>query len=534
MSEQLYKFIDCFLVKIFPAPALQEIHTATCEAQNIDSLELIERTANAVCYEIMSRFLPGQRIVVIAGPGDNGAVALSTSRLLFERGYRNLEIFLFNTEPPLSHDCDEACKKLITLDGIDFTEVKREFTPPYLSGNDVVLDALYGAGVADPFPLTGGFAMLTRYINESGAYIISLDVPSGMHGERNSGALHRDMIHANLTLVFQLPRLSFFLEDNSDIIGEWKLLDLEYDSDKIKALQSEYMLVEAKSVRPLLQPRRPFSGKRDYGSALIFAGSVGMMGAAVMCARATLRAGAGLATVHSAKRGINIVQTAVPEAMFEMDRDEHFITDMTLHHTHQAIIVGPGIGTRDKTIDALESLLKNCHMPLLLDADALNCISKRPALLTMLPQNTIITPHIGEFDRLFGEQNSSEERLLKAREMAKRYGIIIVLKGHFTAIVRPSDPTGREFGKVYFNSTGNPGMATAGAGDVLTGVIAAFLAQGYQPEQAATLGVYIHGLAGDLAAQEFGEVGMTAGDISDHIGRAIRLIVTRGELPNPL
>jgi len=512
-------------MKIFSSAALQEIENATCEAQNIDSIELLERTANAVCYEIMSRFLPGQRIVVIAGPGNNGGVALAAARLLFERGYRNLEIFLFNTGPRLSHDCDEERKKLITIDEIDFTEVSREFHPPYLSENDVVVDALFGAGLTDP--LTGGFAMLARYCNESGAYIISLDIPSGLRGEWNANSLQRDMVHANLTLTFQIPRLSFFLEDNADIIGEWKLLDLEYDQEKIKSISSDFMLVEAKSVRPLLRPRRPFTGKRDYGSAIIFAGSTGMMGASVMCARATLRSGAGLATVHSAWRGMEVVQTAVPEAMFEPDRNEHFITDMAIHHAHQAVAVGPGIGTRDKTIDALESLLKNCQTPLLLDADALNCISKRPALLTMLPQNTILTPHIGEFDRLFGEHHTAEERLRKAIEMAKHYNVIIVLKGHFTATVRPT-------GKVYFNSTGNPGMATAGAGDVLTGVITAFLAQGYRPEHAATMGVYIHGLAGDLAAQEIGEAGMTASDIANYVGRAIRIILNRGEIPNPL
>ncbi|MDE5902155.1 MAG: NAD(P)H-hydrate dehydratase [Muribaculaceae bacterium] len=512
-------------MKIFKSTLLQEIETATCEAQNIDSLELLERTANAVCYEIMSRFLPGQRFVIIAGPGNNGGVALAVARLLFERGYRNLEIFLFNTGPRLSHDCDEERKKLITIDGIDFTEVSREFTPPYLSENDVVIDALFGAGLTGP--LAGGFAMLTRYCNESGAFIISLDIPSGLHGEENINILKRDVVHANLTLVFQLPRLSFFLSDNADLIGEWKLLDLEYDQTKIKDLHSDYMLVEAKSVRPLLRPRRPFTGKRDYGSAIIFAGSVGMMGAAVMCAQATMRSGAGLATVHSAWSGMKILQTAAPEVMFEPDRNEHFITDMTIHHAHQAVAVGPGIGTRDKTIDALEALLKNCKIPMLLDADALNCIAKRPALLTMLPQNTILTPHIGEFDRLFGEHRSAEERLQKAIEMARHYNVIIVLKGHFTAIVRPT-------GRVYFNSTGNPGMATGGSGDVLTGVIAACLAQGYRPEQAATMGVYIHGLAGDLAAQELGEVGMTASDISNYVGRAIRLIITRGELPNPL
>lgn len=512
-------------MKIFSSEALHEIDNATCEAQNIDSLELMERAANAACYEIISRFLPGQRIIVVAGPGNNGGDALATARLLIERGYTNLEIFLFNIKGRLSHDCDEERKGLITIDGINFTEVSHEFTPPYLSEDDVVVDGLFGSGLKDP--LQGGFVALARYINDSGAYVISLDIPSGLFGENNANVLSRDIIHANLTLAFQVPRLSFFFEENADIIGEWKLLDIDLDSEKMKSIPSDYMLVEARSVRPLLRPRRPFTGKRDYGSALLFAGSAGMMGAAVMSARATMKAGAGLATVHSARCGMQILQTASPETMFEPDRNEHFITDMTPHHSHQAIAVGPGIGTHEQTINALESLLKTCEYPLLLDADALNCISRRPALLSMLPHNTVITPHIGEFDRLFGEHKTSEERLRKAVEMAKHYGIIIVLKGHYTATVRPT-------GRVYFNSTGNPGMATAGAGDVLTGVIAAFIAQGYRPEHAATIGVYIHGLAGDLAEKELGEIGMTASDIADNVGRAVRLVITRGELPRPL
>lgn len=512
-------------MKIFKSTDLHAIDNATCESQNIDSLELMERAANAACYEIVSRFLPGQRIVVVAGPGNNGGDALALARLLIERGYKHVEVFLFNIKGHLAHDCDEERKKLITIDGIDFTEVTREFTPPYLGENDVVVDGLFGSGLHGA--LKGGFVMLARYINESGAYVISLDIPSGLSGERNDEILRRDMVHADLTLTFQLPRLSFFFEENADVIGEWKLLDIELDQEKMKEIPSDYMLVEARSVRPLLRPRSPFTGKRDYGSALIFAGSTGMMGAAVMCARSCMRSGAGLATVHSARAGMPILQTAVPEAMFEPDRNEHVITDMTLHHAHRAVAVGPGIGTRDSTVDALEALLKNCEYPLVLDADALNCIAKRPALLTMLPRNTVITPHIGEFDRLFGEHKSSEERLDKAIEMAKYYGIIIVLKGHFTITVRPT-------GKVYFNSTGNPGMATAGAGDVLTGVIAAFMAQGFRPEHAATVGVYLHGLAGDIAAKELGEIGMTAMDIADNIGKAVRLIIARGELPNPI
>lgn len=512
-------------MKILSSQALHEVDVATCEAQNIDSNELIERTANAVCYEIISRFLPGQRFVIFAGPGNNGGDALAVARFLLDQGYKNLEIFLFNINGRLSKDCDEERKKLIMIDGIDFTEVTSDFIPPYLGKNDVLIDGLFGSGLKSP--LQRGFMHLANYINNSGAYVISLDIPSGLFGESNENIILRDVVHANLTLAYQLPRLSFFFEEHSDIIGEWKLLDIELDADKIKSLPSNYWFVEARSVRPYLHKRLPFTGKRDYGSALIFAGSAGMMGAAVMCAKATMKAGAGLTTVHSARCGMQIIQIGSSESMYEPDRNELFITDMTPHHSHQAIAVGPGIGVHEQTISALESLLKNANAPLILDADALNCISQRPALLSMIPQNSIITPHIGEFDRLFGEHHTSEERLRKAIDMAKYYGIIIVLKGHYTATIRPT-------GRVDFNSTGNPGMATAGAGDVLTGVITAFLAQGFKPELAAVIGVYIHGLAGDLAEQEFGEAGLTAADIADYVGRAIRLVITRGTLPKSL
>ncbi len=502
-------------MKIFNSQTIREIDSATCEAQQISSIELMERAASAVTCEIVSRFLPGQRIVVMAGPGNNGGDALGVARMLMEQGYRKVEVFLFNVTGKLSHDCEEERKKLITVDGIDFTEVSREFTPPYLGKNDVVVDGLFGSGLSQP--LMGGFKAIAGYINDSGAYVISIDLPSGLFGEDNSAVVYRDVVHADLTLAFQLPRLSFFFEENAAVLGEWKLLDIDLDQNKINELKSDYMLMEPRIIKAHLKPRNPFSGKRDYGSAMLFAGSAGMMGAAVMAARATIKSGAGLVTVHSAGIGMNIVQTAVPEAMFEPDRNEHYISDMTLHHPHQAIAAGPGIGTRDVTVDALERLLNTGPSPLVLDADALNCISQRPALLSQLTAKTIITPHVGEFDRLFGEHKSSDARLRTAIEMARQYNIIIVLKGHYTMTVSPT-------GRVYINSTGNAGMATAGAGDVLTGVITAFLAQGYKPVHAAFLGVYLHGLAGDIAAQKKGEFGMTASDIADYIGRAIMQI----------
>lgn len=499
-------------MKIFKSSQLKEIDFATCEAQNIDTLELIERTASAVSVELISRYRISQRIIVIAGPGTNGAIAMATARLMLDQGYKKIEIFLLNVAGELSHDCDEERKLLLAMDA-DFTQVTRDFNPPYLGPEDVVLDGLFGRGLRQP--IQGGFAALTRLVNESGAYVISIDVPSGLFGEWNAMNPRRDMVHANVTLALQTPRLSFFFPENAEVVGDWKLLDVELDEAKMRATPADIRLVEPRSVRPLLRRRNPFTAKRDYGSALLFAGSMGMMGAAILCAKATMRTGAGIATVHSARCGLVPLQTAVPEVIFEPDRNDRCISDMSVHHKHQAIAAGPGIGTQDETVAALEALMKSTKNPMVLDADALNCMAKKPVLLNSIPTMSVITPHVGEFDRLFGQQKNSEDRLRKAVEMAKHYNIVIVLKGHHTFTVRPT-------GTIYVNSTGNAGMATAGAGDVLTGVIASFMAQGYQPDHAATLGVYIHGLAGDMASEELGEFAVTASDIAERLGRAIR------------
>lgn len=505
-------------MKIFSSERIKEIDKATCENQGITSLDLMERAASAVCCEIVSRFSPSQRMVIFAGPGNNGGDALAVGRMLFEQGYRKLEIFLFNVMGKLSADCKEELNLIKDIEGIDFTEITKDFQTPYLSNEDVVIDGLFGSGLNGK--LQKGFLTLVNYINDSGSYVISIDVPTGLSGEWNDGVSRRDMVHADLTLTFQFPRLSFFFEENKEVLGDWKIIDIDLDSAKIKDIPVDYMLVEEKNVRTFFKKRNPFSAKRDYGSALFFAGSMGMSGAAVLCARAALRSGVGITTVHSAKISLPIVQTAVPEALFEPDRNEIFISDMSIHHNHQAIAVGPGIGVNEKTVDALEALLKNQKHPIVLDADALNCIARRPHLLSLLPAHSIITPHIGEFDRLFGEHVTTEERIRKAIDMAKYYNIIIVLKGHYTATIRPT-------GRVYFNSTGNPGMATAGSGDVLTGVITSLMAQGYKPEQAAFLGVFIHGMAGDIAAQEWGEHGIMASQIADNCAIAIKNISTK-------
>lgn len=503
-------------MKIFTNEEIRSIDRHTIESEGITSLELVERAATSITCEIISRWRPNKRIAIFAGPGNNGADALAVARMLIEQGY-SPEVFLFNIgENRLSAECAACRDKLVAIGNVDFTEVTSNFSPPYLSSSDLVIDGLFGSGLREP--LSGGFKALVQYINESNATVVSIDVPSGLFGEWNTNNISRNIVHADLTLAMQFPRLSFFMANNAEIIGEWKTLDIELSSEAIKNTPAQYYLVERADIHNVLRQRKSFSSKADYGSAMIVAGSYGMMGAAVMAAQGALRAGAGKVSVHSPRCGFHTLQTAVPEAMFDADRHDIAISDINLKHDYSAVAVGPGLGTNDMTVNAVEMFLKQAKTPVILDADALNCVAKRPTMLNHIPVLSIITPHAGEFDRIFGPQLNAEARLLKAVEMAHYYNIIIVLKGHYTAMVRPD-------GKIYFNSSGNPAMATPGSGDVLTGVICALLAQGYKPEISAIVGAYVHGYAGDLAAQTHGQYGVTAGDIAQNIGIAIRDIM---------
>ncbi len=503
------------IMKIFTTKEIREIDQFTVEHDGVPSLTLMERAATAVAGEIMSRFRPNKRIVVFAGSGNNGGDALIVARKLYEQGY-NPEVILFNVRSShLSSSCEQCRNDLQQLPDLNFTEVVGTFIPPELGPNDVVVDGLFGTGLRTP--INSGFVSLIRYINESGAYTIAIDVPSGLCGEWNSGTPRNNIIRASLTLAFQFNRLAFFFAENAEYIGEVKVLDIELSPEAISKTRSDFYLIEDDDIRGMIKPRNLFINKYDAGTVLLVSGSYGMVGAAIMASRAVMRAGAGLVTVHAPQCAFHPLQTAVPEALFEVDRGEYFTTRIELNHNYGAIALGPGMGTSEKTIEALDLFLKNCHQPVVLDADALNCIAKRPIMLRNIPMGSVLTPHAGEFDRLFGAHGTQEERLLKAIEVSKLYGFTIVLKGHHTMTVR-SD------GKVYINRSGNPGMATAGSGDVLTGIIASFIAQGYAIDWAVVMGVYVHGLAGDLAAEQHGEISLMASDIINHIGKAIKSI----------
>ncbi len=501
-------------MKIFTNDGLRRIGDRTLEKENIMMLDLIERAASAVSYELISRWRTSKRFVIFAGPGDNGADALAVARMMYEQGYRP-EVYLFNIRSAQLSDCCLANRdRLIEVagDDIEFIEVIRNFNPPALDENDVVVDGLFGNGLRTP--LRGGYTSLVQYINSSGAYVVSIDIPSGMFGEWNMGNDRRNIIHADLTLTYQSKRLAFYFAENAEFVGDCKVLDLELDRESLARTPTDFYLIEREDVHEVMHPRNPFINKYDNGTVLLIAGSYGMMGAAVLAARGALRVGAGLVTVHAPRCGFQVLQTAVPEALFEPDRNEIMTTSIDQRKTYSVVALGPGLSTYDETLEAVHQFIMNFKRPCLLDADALNCIARRPMLLRSIPPRSVITPHAIEFDRLFGEHHTDEERLKKALDVSKIYNITIVLKGHYTMTVRPDS-------KVYVNSSGNPGMATPGSGDVLTGVISGLIAQNYQPDWSVVLGVYLHGLAGDLAAQEHGTYGMVASDIVDHLGKAI-------------
>lgn len=502
-------------MKIFTNDQIRAIEQYTIEKEGVSSNELIERAAATMTAEITARWRPDKKVWVFAGHGNNGADALVVARMLIERGY-TVETLLFNVFNRLSDGCAYARKRLLDLGDVNFIEVTGDFTPPVITPGAVVVDGLFGSGLREA--LTGGFRSLVDYINNSKAKIVSIDVPSGLFAEWNEDNLRRNIIHADLTLAVQFPRLSFFISDNAEFLGEWKVLDIGLSSTEIKNTVTQYFLLEKHDARRLLRPRGEFTSKADYGSAMIVGGSFGMLGAAQLAARGALRAGLGKLTVHVPRCGFTVMQTSVPEAMVQVDHNDSGITEINLRHEYDAIALGPGLGTHDLTVRAVETFVNHSTKPLLIDADGLNCIAQRPMILDMIPPMSVITPHAGEFDRLFGEHLSHEARIVTAMQKAQTYNIVILLKGHYTTIVRPDH-------RLFFTASGTPALATPGSGDVLTGIITGLLAQGYSPDLAATLGAYIHGYTGSLAAEIHGEYGVLASDVADCVGMALRDIM---------
>ncbi len=504
------------MIKIFPVKQVPLIDKYTIENEPVSSLNLMERAAGQL-FEWIQKNFPEKKVKILTGPGNNGGDSLALARMLLMVN-RDVVVYLVNPSGKFSKDAQINLDKLLEIisekNVIYLPDGNFEFLE--LSKDDMVVDGLFGSGLNRP--LDGLPLKVVQQVNSSEATVVSIDIPSGLFGEDNRNNSLEGVVKADYTLSFQFPKLSFLLADYGDYAGQWEVIDIGLHLKAIEESKTDWFFVDKKYVSSLLKERKRFSHKGDYGHALLMAGSCGKMGAAVLASRGCLKSGVGLLTVHIPHYGYQVIQNSVPEAMVSIDRSDILITEFPDLDMFNAIGVGPGIGKKPNTVKAIKNLFEVIgNKVLVLDADALNIISENRELLDVLPANAILTPHPKEFDRLTGTSESHYERFENLVEFATKYKVVVVLKGAYTITALPD-------GRCFFNSTGNPGMATAGSGDVLTGVILGLLAQKYNVEDAAIIGVYIHGIAGDIAAGEEAVQGVTATDLIRNIGKGFLVV----------
>jgi len=433
--------------------------------------------------------------------------------MLTDMGYPVRVLYLHSDR--YSEDFSANMQRLEKSEKLNPEKLNENIPVPEFTKAEVIVDALYGSGLSKP--IKGYPAEIVRQINGSGNLVISVDIPSGLFADEKSSPKEGAVINANITLTFQLPKLAFMFPENHPFVGEWHVLNIGLSEKYLQEAETQYFYLDEKEIKPVLKSRPKFSHKGNFGHALLIAGSYGKMGAAIMAARAAHRSGAGLVTAHVPAHGIPVLQNASPETMLSADESELMFSKPPQIQACNAIGIGPGLGTHPKTASALKLLIQETHTRLLLDADAINILAENKTWLSFLPQGCILTPHIGEFSRLTKKTDDGFERLKLQKEFSFRYQCYVVLKGAYTSISTPS-------GKVFFNSTGNPGMATGGSGDVLTGIILGLMAQGYESLESCLLAVWLHGKAGDLALNDQSYESLIASDITNHLGSAFKIL----------
>ena len=474
----------------------------TIENEPISSVELMERAATQVYFWLMKKLKTKEvSIKIFCGMGNNGGDGLVLARLLASQDIY-AQVFILHVSEKFSNDCEVNYERLKAIPDVPMYGIFSKDDFPKISDDEIIIDALFGSGLNRP--LEGLAAALVNHLNDNQALRIAIDIASGLNGDaiNNGGAI----FCPDYTVSMQFPKMAFLYPENEPFVGKWEVLDIKIHLDYIENLETANFYTTDDVVRPLLLKRGKHSHKGTYGHALLIAGSTGKTGAAMLASEACMRSGVGLLTTHLPKSAMLPLQVYLPEAMISPDKSDDCFSQLPDLQPFNAIGVGPGLGKAPETAIALKFLIQNAAVSLVLDADALNIISENKTWLSFLPERTILTPHPKEFERLFGKTDNSTQRIELQREMSQKYKIVIVLKGANTSITFPN-------GSCFFNSTGNPGMATAGSGDVLTGIILSLLAQHYTPEEAAVIGVFLHGKAGDIAAAKLGMEKMIARDL---------------------
>ena len=489
-------------MKILNSTQLHELDEYTILNEPVESINLMERAAVAFTRWFAERFYKDQKIIIFCGPGDNGGDGLAVARMLINKMY-SVGVYVVKPKEPSENFNinEERLSHLVPIVTINtFAEI------PVFTSDVVIIDALFGSGLNKP--VEGLFADVIKLVNKAPNTVVAIDVPSGLYLDKANET--KNIIEADFTITFQTPKLAFLLPQNGKYVGEWFMLHIGLNRDFIELAESNHFYVDEQVIKSFIKKRDKFANKGDYGKALIITGSYGMLGAAVLASKGCLRGGAGLVKAYVPEAGFFVLQNDLPELIVLTDSNPEVISDIPDLSSYNAIAVGPGMGESAEASKAFEKLLNTAKIPLVIDASALNMLGANPALLPKVPAKSILTPHPKEFERIAGKTKDDYDRIKKAKELSKKHDLYIVLKGAHTAIFTPE-------GKIYFNSTGNPGMATAGSGDVLTGILTAMIAQGYTPLEAAIAGVFIHGYAGDSAARKLSQPSMLASDIIDGI-----------------
>lgn len=495
-------------MKILSSEQIRALDKYTIEHEPVSSVDLMERAASKIFGELTQVIQPNEIVYVFCGTGNNGGDGLAVARMLIAAGYTAVRTFVVRQGPKASADFlvnEERLKKVAAIVYVEY-----EDQLPVIEHPAVIIDAIFGSGLTRPAEDIE--AIVINAINKSNNIVYAIDLPSGLFCDAANNVTDA-IVKSTCTYTFQAPKLSFMFADNGRFVPEFKILDIGLSDGYEPEIPVSYEYVDEALITSIFKKRDKFSHKGNYGHALICAGSFGKIGAAVLSVSAALRSGAGLVSTHIPRCGYEIMQTSNPEAMVMVDASETELTGYTDYSRFACIGVGPGIDKDPKTANFFENLLRTNHKPMVIDADALNIISDMHYLRPLISPGSVLTPHPGEFRRLQGAWKDDMVKIQKQVAFSKQYRVVIVLKGANTSISTPE-------GKVYFNSTGNPGMAKGGSGDVLTGVITALLAQGYTPENAAILGTFVHGLAGDIAASALSETGITARDIVQFLPEA--------------
>ena len=507
-------------MKIFAKEQIYQGDTLTTQRQNISPNELMERAGTQIFNWLNMRMQGAQvPIHVFCGIGNNGGDGLVIARHLITHGY-NVITYVVNCSDKRSKDFLSNYDRIknVTKDWPTLLSCSEEF--PEIKPEDIIIDAVFGIGLNRP--ADDWVKQLFLHFRKSRAYTLSVDMPSGLYADKVPED-ENGVVWANHTLSFASPKLVFFLPETAQYTQQWEVIDIGLDQEFLHMTPTEVELIGKYEVLPMYRPREKFGHKGTYGHSLIIGGSYGKMGAVQLASKAALVAGAGLVTTYIPKCGYQVMQTAFPEAMVITDKDEEKITDISFDINVNAIGVGVGLGTDEVTVNAFGAFLKSNKTPLVIDADAINILAKHNELLKLLPQFSILTPHPKELERLIGTWKDDFDKIAKAKAFVKAYKLILVIKGANTMIVFQD--------KIFINSTGNPGLATAGTGDVLTGIITGLIAQGYDPVAATVFGVYLHGKSADIALNDFGYQSLIASNVIEYLGEAYLDLFKQPEAP---